>query len=443
MALRFLLALSLLAFFAVSGETSTGQVCPREPVASASSPVPLADVCIPEGFTDIPMEYFDDFSWRALVAVVWPAAKGKRGVADESKKPGATGAVVFETYKSLWEVFHNDGSAPSGFNQYDSASLNACNAHSGFGDLIIGSKSGIDDIGQAGIGELMGPLVAQNGKYIRYQTLYNQIAYDYIVQNQLYLRSHLPPVPTPKPDLPVVQFPDGSIAIKAAWLDLDGFTAEQKARFYSRVAMVKDADTGKCSRIPMGLVGLHIVMKTPSRPQWIWSSFEQVDGVPPKQFGGTGKFTFNDGTKKPGPTENPLKLVPLARQPATPFNIDRSIMMPVHPKTELMNMVYQRLLHGTPWENYEIVTTQWPRLEGNQAAFVPATQGGDMNTTFPGAGAFSAFANLTMETFDQTRPQLGCMSCHNQARMTVDFMWSVLDHAYPPRIAAAEAAIAH
>ena len=101
------------------------------------------------------------------------------------------------------------------------------------------------------------------------------------------------------------------------------------------------------------------------------------------------------------------------------------------------------MLHGTPWEFYQIATTQWPRLEGNQAAPVPATQGGEITTTFPGAGATSAFANLTMETFDQGRPQLGCMSCHNQARMTVDFLWSLMDHAYPAKLAVAKSAMAH
>jgi hypothetical protein len=444
MAFRFLLATALVVLFAGLAETEPGKVCPADVVQDASSPVPLSDVCIPEGYTDIPMDYFDDFSWREFVAMVWPAASGRRGVADTSKSIGDSGPRVFETYKSLWEVFHSDGSAPRAYNQYDSARMNACKVATGFGDMVLASKSGIDDIGEAGVGELVGPLAAQNGRYVRYQTLYNQIAYDFIVSNKLYLRANLPPVPSPRPELPVVQFPMGSVAIKAAWLDLDGFSDAQKARFYSRVAVVKDPDGGKCSKISMGLVGMHIVVKTPSRPQWIWSSFEQVDGVPPKQFGGTGKFTFNDGDKTHAmPSENPLTLVPLAKQPATPFNLTRSVMMPIHPKTELMTLVYQRLLHHTPWEFYQVATTQWPRLEGNQAAPVPATQGGEMTTTFPGAGATSAFANLTMETFDQSRPQLGCMSCHNQARMAGDFMWSVLDHAYPPKIAPARSAITH
>ena len=93
-----------------------------EVVQDASSPVPPSDVCIPEGYTDIPMDYFDDFSWRELVAMVWPAASGHRGVADTSKKVGDTGPRVFETYKTLYELFHDDGSAPTAFNQYDPAS---------------------------------------------------------------------------------------------------------------------------------------------------------------------------------------------------------------------------------------------------------------------------------------------------------------------------------
>jgi len=87
--------------------------------------------------------------------------------------------------------------------------------------------------------------------------------------------------------------------------------------------------------------------------------------------------------------------------------------------------------------------TQWPRVEGEQSKPLPASLSGDASHTFPGLGSASgsAFANVTMETFDQSRPQLGCMNCHNQARMAADFMWSVLDHAYPPNLAPAAAAI--
>ena len=88
---------------------------------------------------------------------------------------------------------------------------------------------------------------------------------------------------------------------------------------------------------------------------------------------------------------------------------------------------------GTPWQHYHLIVTQWPRMDGNQATPIPATQDGSVPNTFPGTAAFSAFANLTMETFDQGSIQLGCMNCHNRVRLQHDFMWTVADHAYPPQ----------
>src|SRR5580700_6135166 len=156
MAFRFVLATLLVVIFAGMAEAAPGQPCPMDVVQDASSPVPLSDVCIPDGYTDIPMDYFDDFSWREFVAMVWPAAHGHRGVADTSKTAGDPGPRVFETFKSLAEVFHDDGSAPRAFNQYDPPGMNACGVATGFGDVVLATKSGFDDIGQAGVGELLG-----------------------------------------------------------------------------------------------------------------------------------------------------------------------------------------------------------------------------------------------------------------------------------------------
>ncbi|HEX3748124.1 MAG TPA: hypothetical protein VHW09_29550 [Bryobacteraceae bacterium] len=397
------------------------------------------DVCIPGNFTDVATDYFDDYSWRAFVALVWPAGRTARGQADSSRKLADSGPRVFETFKSLWEVFHPDGSAPTAFDAYDSPANNACAAKTAFGDLVVASFSGLDEVAQFGPGELLPPLVAQNGRYVRTQTLYNRVAYDYLVGYKFYLRSALPVVPSPHPATPVMNFPDGSVVMKVAWLDLSGFTEAQKARYYSRPIILRDANTAKCSLVTMGLVGIHIVQKTASRPQWIWSTFEHVDNIPPARIGSPGVFAFHDGTGSPQPAANPLTLTPLAPEPVKPFNVARSSESPVNPKTAYTNLMYERLLRGTVWQNYQLVMTQWPRVEGEQSIPVSASISGDASHTFPGLGsaAGSAFANVTMETFDQSRPQLGCMNCHNQARMSADFMWSVLDHAYPPNLAPA------
>jgi hypothetical protein len=404
--------------------------CPATPTPVISPHAP-EDVCIPDGFTQTPMEYFDDYSWRVFVSLVWPAEPGRRGAAAAGRPVSAPGPRVFETYKSLWEVFHHDGSAPGTYDDYGPAAQNPCGAASGFGDLTIGSASGIDDIGQAGGGVLDPPVAAQNGRYVRTLTLFNRREFDHIAANQLYLRRALPEVPRPRPDTPVIDFPMGSIAVKTAWVDVDGLPEALVRRIYTRFMAVKRAAGNGCERRTMGLIGVHIAQKTPSRPQWIWSSFEQRDTVPPAWPDSPGSYVLNDGTGTPMPESNPLSLVPLLREPVTPFNVERAATAPLLTPTELTNFAYQRLLAGTPWQYYRLVVTQWPRMDGNQATPVPATIDGSVPNTFPGTDAFSAFANVTMETFDQRTIQLGCMNCHNRARMNADFMWTVLNHAYP------------
>jgi hypothetical protein len=415
--------------------------CANRPTPTISSQVP-ADVCIPDGFTDIAVEYFDDYSWRAFIALVWPAASDHRGMPASRKAITAGGPRVFETYKPAWEIFHSDGSAPkSGFDTYDAAASNPCGVSARYGDLIIGSVSGIDDIGQAGAGALDAPLVAQNGRYVRTLTSFNQVEFDHIIENRFFLRSQLPQVPRPRPERPVIEFPMGSIAVKTAWIDVTGLPAALVKRFYTRPALVKRAGGEGCAPATVGLVGLHIAQKTPSRPQWIWSSFEQKDAVPPGWADSPGAYVLHDGSRAAMPQTNPLSLVPLASEPVRPFNVVRDAGAQILTRTELTNYSYQGLLAGTPWQYYRLVVTQWPRLEGNQAAPIPASLDGGVANTFPGLGAFSAFANVTMETFAQKGVQTGCMNCHNRSRMSTDFMWTVFDHAYPSRLAPAASGI--
>src|SRR3954467_15225993 len=104
-----LCGLGVLAAVAVGTTSAANNGFPPKPVQSISSSAMPADVCIPDGFTDVPINYFDDFSWRAFLAMVWPAVPGHRGQADASKTVGAAGPRVFETLKSLWEVFPEDG----------------------------------------------------------------------------------------------------------------------------------------------------------------------------------------------------------------------------------------------------------------------------------------------------------------------------------------------
>lgn len=55
------------------------QTCPETSTPTISSAQPPTDVCIPDDIgTKLPIDYFDDYSWRAFIALVWPAKIGSR-----------------------------------------------------------------------------------------------------------------------------------------------------------------------------------------------------------------------------------------------------------------------------------------------------------------------------------------------------------------------------
>ena len=282
-------------------------------------------------------------SGRRLQAIVETHSR-RRGLS-------ASGPRVFDTYKALWEIYHSDGSAPeAAYDRYDAAAHNPCGVAQEFGDLTVGSASGIDDLGQAGIGMLDPPVVAQNGRYVRTLTFFNRVAFDHIVTNRFYLRERAASDSKPAP---------GTSSHRVSnRIDCGQDRVDRRQRAAVRPGetalhanrLVKRATGGGCAKATMGLIGLHIAQKTPSRPQWIWSSFEQKEVVPPKWADWPGAYFMHDGTGTPMPERNPLSLSPVAPEPVRPFNVVRSSDAPILTSTELTSHAYQRLLAGTPWQ---------------------------------------------------------------------------------------------
>jgi hypothetical protein len=417
--------LLVLFLLVLAGSPVLGQAVPTPTPVVNSSQIP-PDVSIPPSFQGNPIAFFDDYSWRAFIALVWPALQGQRGTPDPNQGVGGKGPRLFETYKSLYEVFHNDGSAPVGWNDFDKPQYDPCGKAGAFNQLTLASFSKFSNLGQAGFGSLVGPIVAQGSTptYARYATFFNQVEVQQITDTKWYLRSNLPPSG--------ITFKNGSIDLKASWMDMT--FAKHPERYYTRTATVMDPYTGQCKDLTVGLVGLHIVQKTPTRPQWIWSTFEQVDNVPPPQPGAPGTFGFNDGTGAAQPAPNPIPLNPLPSPMPTPFNITRAF--PIHSSTQATNKAYQAALKSQGsgvWQFYQLTMTQWP-LQLNPPNPIPPTQNGLPANTFPGTDAATAFSNTTLETFDQKSVGTSCMACHNLTMTATDFLWSLKDHAFPPKL---------
>jgi hypothetical protein len=116
---------------------------PTANVSSSQVPVDVAVGCtLPPGN---PIAFFDDFSWRIFLALVWPAANGQRGVPDNSKTFQNGVPLVFQTYKADWESFPNGSSnppspIPTAWSSFAGAQNPCPNevSNAGWGDLIRG-----------------------------------------------------------------------------------------------------------------------------------------------------------------------------------------------------------------------------------------------------------------------------------------------------------------
>jgi len=423
--------------------------CPAPP-GTPGSPRPaishqmFSDVCFlkPDPFGAVPSTiFFDDFAWRSFLALVWPAQQGQRGRPDSSLRLDAQDRpAVFETLKAEWEVFQKDGRDPQSWSDYGGTLPCEIPGNLAFGDMILASFAKFDSILQANFAAFSGALVSQNGKYVRYSSGFNQTLFQQIADGKFFIAKNLHDSFTP--------FPAASIRVKASWIEMEGI--EKPERFHTRQAWLLDRATGRCEQKQVGLVGLHIVAKTPSIPQWVWATFEHVDNVPGPHT--SGPLTFNKGDDKPMPDTNPIACDttnPCPATPVAPYNVVR-----VHPiigdppadarpefSTADTNKQYRDMLArdypDSHWHNYQLVMTQWP-VHPNRPDL-----DGSIEDTFPGlnvitgicraagtdSACLTASANSTIETFLQDTVATGCMACHLIAKQ-YDYVSSLLTRPY-------------
>ena len=119
----------------------------------------------------------------------------------------------------------------------------------------------------------------------------NRSEYNYIAGNGYFDTTALKPAvrlsgqnviadsssPTPGTTANGISLPNGTIELKAAWRELT--TAEaQSGRFYQTRVRYYPTSTTYVDTT-MGLVALHIIHKTPSRPYFVFATFEQADNI--------------------------------------------------------------------------------------------------------------------------------------------------------------------
>jgi hypothetical protein len=407
--------------------------------AQSAPPCPLQASLLPDGIPDdvcpqspdLP-KAFADMAWQTFKMLIWPAstAPGSRGKADIARGiTDMSGPRVFEAYKSDWETFPARAAAPRDWNFYPSEAAVCKNASTmrpplDHDSLVLASLDKFGNVAQPdipGSPDTAHRLMAQNGSLVRYLAAFDENAFNKIQKNKLYKLPNDDAADAPP--TPLVTLEDyGTITIKSAWIEIKDSDPDLRT-FYFRSAWVQDPSTQNCSKATVALVGLHIVHKTFSSPQWIWASFEHVNNVPRPHAPPSTRFTFNDRSGTPMPSASP-------RNVQAPYNVER--LKPIAQFIQKVNAAWQGKLHDSVWSNYQVVVVQWPgitdRSPDASANTVQPSPPCNMNTYNVN------MANTAMETFLQSKPiacspyygnwTATCMGCHNYAR-NYDFIWAI------------------
>jgi hypothetical protein len=428
---------------------------------------------------------FDLWSWQAFLAVNWPTSSSGQpagSITDYSK----TAMPAWERWHESNQIYLPKGATPPACGLKLTAAAHpspralAVLARAGVpppppaaaasgvrvmfnvsavGELVQGHAlkgpapgHGISEIDQA----FSGPLYDKNGLPTYYEILMDSNEVGYLCRNKLYsIAGQLAFSSAGK----TVQFPSGdytqnasgAFELKLAWRILDPKT-DAIDRFYHQPAYVFLENAWVLRDI--GLVGLHIAHKSKTSPQWIWSTFEQVDNL---QTDSVDHPKLTPSYYNPGCATCLVNTQPGANT-ATPGQVQRVIPIPLDKQALNKEAAAALRAQKSVWQYYQLIDTQWP----TQPNAKPTTPGDANlpNSIDNKSGGFPTpvyLTNMTMETYFQDGNQLAsnqqegnppgkarvfgtesCMGCHSSAgvadggtpakptyggQLTADFSW--------------------
>ncbi len=407
-------------------------LCPRVPIQTVDSGASNLSTL------DKIQHEFDVYSWQAFVGLNWPLGEGT--APDPSTVIGATGDATgtWQSYKNVDSVFLPGGETPLPW-EMPNVVPEACKALAQPGLPIISQIAKTPLLVSPTLQPFKsGPLIDRAGVYTRFQISMNEVLYNGIVEKGLYSLQGQKDYAAGNDS---IQFAcstatgsgpydgtEGAMTLKSSWKILNA--DDTPARFHTTEALVytpASTEDGhpvaeSCERQTIGLVGFHIAQKLANTPQWIWSTFEQVDNVPDVDDVAAGQDSGHYNYYQKDCTDctavNDLPPHPWdPNTPNTPNQVVRQI--PITEATRTLNDQWQEALRSvnpaSVWQYYELVSTQWPTEPGTACG----TPG---NVTRPfGTPAPTFLGNTTLETYIQgTVPRVSssCIDCHGDATDT-------------------------
>lgn len=357
---------------------------------------------------------FDYYSWLTFIALNAPAP-------GQAPAPGSDAPALWEDWKEVSDFILADGATPDGWDAPRTIPA-ACRDIAGAEDLRVVNRWALNKTVASETGQPFdtGPLIDQNGNYVRYELLVNRPMFEYLLQNRLYSRSGQQAF-AGDIDFPAGAVQTGStgtvgaIMVKVAWKVMGA--GDDASRFHTVDALAYNPPSTNprveesCEPVTLGLVGWHAAHKTDAEPQWLWSTFEQVDNVPDADALTAGMVDAHYNFFDPACSDCTVN-----EPPPRPWNPDVqpfpggftsqvTRVVPLTPETVKLNDSFRQILDGTVWQHYELISTQWP---------ADASSPTDPN----GVPAPTFLANTTLETYSQGEvPQASssCMACHGNA----------------------------
>ena len=383
---------------------------------------------------------FDLYSWQMFLSLNWPT--NNQGQAASSLEDTAFGAPHWTLWHPSASIFQVDGAPPAACSAPPAARALALTRNlsravsvglkpfsvqatakadprktrflgviSAVGELNV-SKFSNDNIGQA----FTGPMIDQNGEFVYYEIMLDPHEVNYLCGTKLYnINGQIAfskaggkvsmPWGTPEQDW------SGAFELKFAWKVLTK-GKDDFSRFYTTPAVIIDQgpDGGQVERnVTVGLVGMHIGHKTQTSPQWIWSTFEQVDNLSTDQVAHPNLHPsfFDPGCELCTVNQQPpqivngiYKKIPTQAWRAIPIPADKAAL----------NAEVQAALGkaGSIWQYYQLIDSQWPTEPSATAA--PYTAGlPSAIANKPGGNPTPVYlTNITMETYFQAGGEEAC-----------------------------------
>jgi hypothetical protein len=443
------------------------------------------------------------FAWQEFIALNWTADLGQRGVPDPKATaaqfgaPNATAPTVWETYKSDTEVFLPGGVQPKQWNFPASAPACSTGANAAKallkkqGTRVLSMSSAFGDFGLDATNQASGEWLAdQNGNLVYYEIKLNQDEFDTIVSSGFYngttqlqtAKTGVNPTPGGEYQVkftagcnagncptgnPIV----GAMELKAAWRILTD--PSQNARYLTSQAVLVSPG-GSCANATVGLVGLHIIHKTVSQPQFIWATFEQVDNVPPASpatfsnpnclcqtaipnacvSGGGTQYQDCSPTQIQGQACTANTPPPYNNTTATckPYPIQVARKRPISnnssdPVFTTNTAAQQLIVAANPqsvFQYYQLVDVLWSGSPQDNYTNQPTQPGPTTPLSMSGATPDPTalpVANTTMETYVQSKT---CLTCHVHASVpngnyASDFSFIMGGAQSPPTLVGATA----